>query len=159
MAHMHYKGTGKAHSFKGKLLIATKRRIRIQGAIGAIAWRITKFQIIQENPGASSALAEAVVKLYRNAPSSIDAVIDFDDDELLAAAYWEDNDSVTYNHSTTVIFTNELFNRDIFVTAAHASGHTEPMNYYVELEEVKIGSAGLAQLAVAAARRTTEGGT
>ena len=93
-------------------------------------------------------------KLSRNPQTTIDAIISFNDDQLLAAAYWEDNDSVTYNHSTTVIFTNEIFNRNIYVTAAHASGHTEPMNYYVELEEIAVSTSIRAQLAVAAARRT-----
>jgi len=152
MAHQHYKGTGEVHGFKGLLANGEQRKIRIQGPVGDIAWRITKFQIIQKEPGEN--LAEAVVKIYREEQSSVDAVIDFGDNELLASAYWEDNDSVTYNHSTTVIFTNELFSRDVHVTAFHASGHTEPMNYYIELEKVKISKAGMAQLAVAAARRT-----
>jgi len=154
MAHMHYTGTGKMHSFKGLLANGEQRKIRIQGPVGAIAWRITKFQIIQKEPGEN--LAEAVVKIYREEQSSIDAVIDFGDAELLASAYWEDNDSVTYNHSTTVIFSNELFSRNVHVTAFHASSHTEPMNYYIELEEVKVSKAGMAQLAVAAARRTID---
>jgi len=154
--HKHYKGTGMVHSFKGKLPIEglpeSQDKIEIQGSVGATAWRITKFQIIQENPGAQH--SEAVIKIYRNPQTTIDAIISFNDDQLLAAAYWEDNDSVTYNHSTTVIFTNEIFNRNIYVTAAHASGHTEPMNYYVELEEIAVSTSIRAQLAVAAARRT-----
>jgi hypothetical protein len=152
MAHMHYAGTGKMHSFKGLIPNGEQRKISIQGSVGSIAWKINKFQIIQKEPGTNH--AEAIVKIFREEQSTIDAVINFDNSELLAAGYYEDNESVTYNHSTTVIFSNELFSRNIHITSFHATSHTDPMNYYIELEEVKIGATGMAQLAVAAARRT-----
>jgi len=150
MAHMHYKGTGKVHSFRGQVANDDQRKIRIQGSVGAIAWRITKFEIINGAPGATS--AEGIVKIYRESQSSIDALVNFEDDELLAVAYWEDNDSVTYNHGVQIIFDNALFVRNIYVTNRELTGNTT-MNYYIELEEVKVSKAGMAQLAVAAARR------
>ena len=50
---MHYKGTGKIHSFRGLLANGEQDKIGIQGSVGAVAWRITKFEIIPELPGAS----------------------------------------------------------------------------------------------------------
>jgi len=153
MTHMHYTGTGIMHSFRGQVPNEAERKIRIQGSVGAIAWRITKFEIINGAPGASA--AEGIVKIYRESQSSIDALVNFEDDELLAVAYWEDNDSVTYNHGVQIIFDNALFVRNIYVTNRELTGATA-MNYYIELEEVKVSKAGMAQLAVAAARRREE---
>ena len=51
MAHMHYTGTGKMHSFRGLLADGAQERIRIQGATGEIAWRVTKFQIMNPQAG------------------------------------------------------------------------------------------------------------
>ena len=154
MAHMHYKGTGNVHSFRGLLSDGKQEKIRIQGPTGDRAWRITKFQGLPEKPFTQD--LEAVVKIYREEQSSIDGEIDFRDDELLAALTQKwlsgvDNGGV----SATTIFDNALFSRNIFVTHSDvASDRT--YNYYIELEEVKLSKAGMAQLAVAAARRTID---
>ena len=44
---------------------------------------------------------------------------------------------------------------DLFITHTANSG-AAAINYYIELEEVKVSAAGMAQLAVAAARRTID---
>jgi len=148
---MVHKPKHKVHSFKGLLSNGGEAEINLERQNVTLAFRIIKFQIIQTTPGATH--AEAVVKVFREQQTSIDAVIDFSNTDLLAAAFYEDNDSVTYNHSTTVIFSNELFSRNVYVTSFHASGHTEPMNYYIELEEVPVGAATLMQLKLAVARK------
>jgi len=155
MAHQHYKGTGKMHSFRGLLANETQERIRIQGATGEIAWRITKFQVIGNDPGLT--YRESIAKIYRNSPSTVTSDIDFTDEDLLAAAYYTSRSDV-YAASTTVIFDNTLFNRNIYITYKDVSDATA-INYYIELEEVKISQAGMAQLAVATARRDYVPGT
>lgn len=148
MAHMHYKGTGKVHSFRGLLVDGEEREISIQGPIGDRAWRITKFELFPNNPGAT---IDANVKVWRESPGSAGSTIDFDNAELLAAAMYYNG---TYEIDHTVVFDNALFSRDIYVQHHEQLG-SDPINYYIELEEVKVGAAGMAQLAVAAARRTT----
>jgi len=150
MAHQHYKGTSKMHSFRGLLADGGQDRIRIQGATGEIAWRITKFQIIGSTPGADT--QESIVKIYRESQDSATGTIDFTEDELLAAAIWQLREAPGYPLSTTVVFDNALFVRNIYVTHNDV-GASENCNYYIELEEVKVSAAGMAQLAVAAARR------
>jgi len=155
MAHMHYKGTGRVHSFKGILTNGAQRKIRIQGPVGAIAWRITKFQLMGKTPGAVA--REHVAKVTREELSSIDGVVNFDDDELLAVGIWLASDNILYGTvSHDVIFDNALFSRNIFVSQSDVSGGANSCNYYIELEEVKVSKAGMAQLAVAAARRTID---
>ena len=37
-----------------------------------------------------------------------------------------------------VIFDNEKFNQDIFVTNVDVVGNSAPINYYIELEQIKL---------------------
>jgi len=149
--HTHYKGTGKVHSFRGLLGDGKQREINVQGSVGAIAWRITKFELMGEKPTSDD--IEAVVKIYRERQSSIDGVINFTDDELLAAGYWKEAQNSQYPISQQIIFDNALFVRNIFVTHTDISVG-EDCNYYIELEEVTVSASGKAQLALAATRRT-----
>ena len=149
MTQMDYKRTGKMHSFRGLLADGGQDRIRIQGPTGNRAWRITKFQIMTEAPLTAS--GEAMVKIYREHQSSIANTVSFNDDELLAVAIFIHNDNYQ-NTQTNIIFDNALFVRNLFVSYASDAG-SNACNYYIELEEVKVGKASMAQLAVAAARR------
>jgi hypothetical protein len=151
---MHYKGTGQMHSFRGLLADGAQDKIRIEGATGEIAWRITKFNIFPNGPGLST--QESLVKIYREEQTAIDqnAYVDFTEDELLAAAYFVQYGLVAQGQSSLIVtFDNALFVRNIWVT--HTDNDSAvACNYYIELEEVKVSAAGMAQLAVAAARRT-----
>jgi len=152
MAHQHYKGTGQMHSFRGLLADGKQEKIRIEGATGGIAWRITKFQVMTKEPGDTA--QDLVVKIYREEQSSVPssgATIDFEDNELLAAAHYSQS-TTNFSSYLSVVFDNALFSRNIWVTATDNDG-SDSANYYIELEEVKLSQAGMAQLAVAAARR------
>ena len=153
MVHTHYTGTGKVHSFRGLLDSDGQDKIRIQGPVGAIAWRITKFEILPKNFGTAD--YEAVVQVWREEQTTPTNVIDFRIDELLAAACWSGPTNVTGEVSGThVIFDNALFLRNIWVTLKDTQ--SGKINYYIELEEVKVSAAGMAQLSLAAARRLEE---
>ena len=160
MAHMHYSGTGKMHSFRGLLANGGQDRIRIQGSVGAIAWRINKLELIPRDPGFAS--QEAIVQIWREKQTTVpttagSATVDFSNDELLAAGWLpQGNISPTGTAGRggiDVIFDNTLFVRNIYVTQTDNEGNANPCNYYIELEEVKVSAAGMAQLSVAAARR------
>jgi hypothetical protein len=153
VAHQHYKGTGQMHSFRGLLADGGQDKIRIEGATGEIAWRITKFQILTSAPGNAS--QETVVKIYREKQTTVptsSATVDFVDNELLAAGIFIASGSIAA-YSMITIFDNALFSRNIYVTNTD-NNDSNSCNYYIELEEVKVSAAGMAQLAVAAARRT-----
>ena len=154
MAHMHYKGTGKVHSFRGVLGDGDQRKIRIEGPVGAIAWRITKFEVMGNKPGISSPV-ESIVSIWREEQASVAVSafeVNFDQDELLGTAIWTMGET-TYSNDAAVIFDNSLFSRNIWVTHTDNAA-SESCNYYIELEEVKVSKTGMAQLAIAAARRT-----
>jgi len=153
--HTHYKGTGRVHSFKGQVEnggTATNEwqsKIRIQGPTGSIAYRITKFQIMDAAPGAAG--TDLVVKIYREQQSAATGTVDFNDNEILAAAWISASSAVGTVGPQVVIFDNALFVRDIFVTGYDVTT-AGTANYYIELEEVKVSAAGMAQLAVSTAR-------
>jgi hypothetical protein len=151
--HTHYKGTGKVHSFRGMLPTGEQNEISIEGSVGAIAWRITKFQTMGTTPGANS--PEHVSKIYREQQTSIDGTVDFRQDELLAVSLWHKSSNLQYPTTDDIIFDNALFVRNIYVSQIDiASGVLGDCSYYIELEEVTVSAAGKAQLALAAARRT-----
>jgi hypothetical protein len=56
---------------------------------------------------------------------------------LLAVAYYEDNATAGQTGKDTIIFDNEVFNQDIYVTYKDNSNETEA-NYYIELEQMKL---------------------
>jgi len=149
MAHMHYKGTGKVHSFRGLLAHGDQDEISIQGSVGTIAWRITKLSLIAGAPGAGAQLS--TVQVWREEQSSVVGTVNFSDNELLAVGLYHQQTGVYGIHT---IFDNQIFARNIYVTH-NESSTGQSINYYFELEEVKVSAAGKAQLAVAAARRTT----
>jgi len=151
VAHQHYKGTGQMHSFRGLLASGEQDKIRIEGATGEIAWRITKFQTVNSAPGAED--VENTTQIFREEQSAVVSTIDFTDDELLAISVYRAGAGLAEPNTSNIIFDNALFSRNIYVTSGNAGGSAS-MNYYVELEEVKLSAAGMAQLAVAAARRT-----
>ena len=154
MAQMDYKGTGKIHSFRGLLADGGQDKIRIQGPVGAIAWRIIKFQIMGETPY-EVANAEHIMKIYKEEQSSVTNTINFTDNALLGVSILNSASAGYTNPSTPVIiFDIEIFNQDIYITHIETTSSVS-CNYYIELEEVKVSKASMAQLAVAAARRDT----
>ena len=151
MAHMHYKGTGKIHSFRGLLVDGEQDKIGIQGSVGAVAWRIVKFQTIESAPGTSD--VEIITKIYRESQDNIVGTIDFRDSELLGVAFYMSGNVTSETTSRTIIFDNALFSRNIYVSTLDVGAGTASINYYIELEEVKVSQAGMAQLSLAASRR------
>ena len=122
-------------SFRGKLADGSKETIRLSTKQGLIGYKINKFQIIQLTPGA--ALVEGIMKIYSVPQSSVDGTIDFTDPTLLAAAYQADYNTTASTINDVVIFENKIINQDIFITFSDASTG-ETMNYYLELEQVKL---------------------
>ena len=150
MAHTHYKGTGKIHSFRGLLEDGGQDKIGIQGSVGAVAWRIAKFNIISNNPNSN---IEHLMQIWREEQDSISTTIDISKDDWLASA-WESGGGYSRPENSNVVIADMLFVRNIWVTHTEIVGSTAG-NYYIELEEVKVSKASMAQLAVAAARHDT----
>jgi hypothetical protein len=126
-------------SFRGMLFnnaanTGDQNRIRLSTQDGMRGFRVVKFQAmgITENE-----VYEATIKLYKVKQDTIDANVDFSDPHLLAAILYGDSTSSTVFSQQTVIFDNEIFNQDIYVTFRSIAASSN-MNWYLELEEVEL---------------------
>jgi hypothetical protein len=122
-------------SYKGKLADGAQETIPLETINGMKGYRIVKFQIMGNVPGTVN--YEHIVKIYKTQQAAVDGVIDFSDNRLLAAAFLEGSTSVTSTDGVIVIFDNEIFNQDIYITHTDIEA-TSDCNYYIELEQMKL---------------------
>ena len=101
---------------------------------GSVGYRIVKFSTIDETPGTAN--VELLTKIYKISQSTIDGNVDFSDNRLLGMAYYGFESSGAT--AQTIIFDSEIFNQDIYITHKDNASGNEPVNYYMELEQVKL---------------------
>ena len=127
-------------SFRGKLADDAIEAIFLHTNTGSTGYRIKKFQIMPGNPTNDN--MEATVKIYKIPQTAASNTIDFEDQTMLAAAYIENHDGTSAgfsNFTNAVIFDNEVFNQNIYITLkAGAGAGTDGVNYYFELEQIKL---------------------
>jgi len=126
-------------TFRGLLTDGGQDRLRLSTIKGKVGYRIVKFQIIQQEPGQQS--VESTVKIYKQKQSTINNNIDFTDTNLLAVAIWHKQDNSAYALIMDVIFDNQVFNQDIFLTHQETD-NAYASNYYLELEVVPLDEKG-----------------
>jgi len=150
---MVHKPKHKVHSFRGLLADGGQDEINLERQNVNVAYRIIKLQLFPYNPGTEQ--SESTVSVYREEQTSIPtgtATIDFDNQDLLAAAFYSKSASVSEAISLVTVFDNVLFSRNIYVSHTEV-GSVHPVNYYLEIEEVPVGSATLMQLKLQVARK------
>jgi len=124
-------------SFRGLIVDAGQDTIPLTSKDGSTGYRIVKFDILPATPG--DANAEHCVKIYKIAQTTIDDNIDFSDPLLLGAGIYAASSSTSYQFTPmSVIFDNEVFNQDIFIT--HKDTQAGSINYYIELEQIKLSA-------------------
>ena len=122
-------------TFRGKLADEEVQRIRLSTNDGLTGYKINKFEIMADRPGQDS--YELVCRLTTQEQTAT-GTVNFDDPLLLGVAYLAGAaNSVNYPTSGAVIFDHVKFNQDIWVGAIDVNG-TEPTNFYLELEQVKL---------------------
>ena len=126
-------------SFKGMLANGAQDKIYLAGGESDIGFKLVKLSLIAKTPG-TVAETEGVVKIYKEKQTSIDAIIDFTDDLLLAAAAYQDHDGSNYPSSIDIVLDDEIVNQDIYITWS-CTDNDIPMNYLLHLEEVKMTSS------------------
>jgi len=123
-------------SYKGLMADGAQETILLSTQKGEVGYRITKLQLMPANPGSTD--YEHILKIYKDEQSTVVEEIDFSDNRLLGAAYTEGNNSANYiGNPVTVIFDQEIFNQDIYITHFDAKGALA-CNYYLELEVMKL---------------------
>jgi len=127
----------KIKSFRGKIGDSAIQTIVLHTNNGSTGYRIVKFQIMTDEPYGGGN-GEHLVKIYKIPQTSVTATVDFADNTLIAAGIINNSTSgYQYASVPTVIFDNEIFNQDIYVTHNDNQG-SQACNYYIELEQVKL---------------------
>jgi len=123
-------------SYRGILADESIQTIPLHTNNGKTGYKVVKFQLMPNQPGAVD--GEHVVKIFTIPQTGTpDALIDFTDNTLLGAAFFKTDISEANADSLTVIFDQETFNQDIFVTHQNINGSSK-VNYYIELEQVSL---------------------
>ena len=107
--------------------------IRLSTNDGLTGYKMIKFQVIGPD---SNENIESTLKVYKEYPT-VDDKINFNDPLLLAAATMSGTTSSANTAAQVIVFDSEIFNQDIYVTLKGES-YTADMNYYIELEQVKL---------------------
>jgi hypothetical protein len=126
-------------SFRGLLVDGGQDQIRLQTNNGKTGYQIVKFELMGNEPGAKS--LEGSCKIYKDQQTSVDNVVDFSETTLLAAGEYHKEQNTAYPLSNSVIFDNQVFNQDIFVTWKDNTAD-EKINYYIELEVIPLTDQG-----------------
>ena len=126
-------------SFRGLIVDGGQDTIVLHTNDGSTGYKIVKLQIISNTPVTAGA-SEHVVQIWKvkqATPSTLTVDIDFSNQVLLAAATWSGSDNPIYQSTEQVVFDNEIFNQDIYITHTNTDGSAS-VNYYLELEQIKL---------------------
>ena len=127
-------------TFRGQLADGGQDRIRLQTNNGKMGYRIVKLELCLATPNLTNICQ--VFKIFKNSQSSFTATINLTDSDLLAIGYIED-DTARLNYPAVIIFDNEIFNQDIFISKKEVGAGTGELgNYYLELEVIPLDDAG-----------------
>jgi hypothetical protein len=121
-------------TFRGLIADGGSDTISLHTNNGSMGYRIVKFQVIPNNAAGQD--PEASVQIWK-VPTTPTALIDFSDPTLLASIYYSGGATVSSPQSQIIIFDQEIFNQDIYVTLVDDTDN-ESMNYYIELEQIKL---------------------
>jgi len=102
-------------SYRGRLKDGGQDSILLSTKKGEVGYRIVKFQLMTQDPGTDT--MEGACKIYKIEQSTIDGTVDFNDNRLLGAGEYHSNENTAYPSAVTgIIFDNEIFNQDIYIT-------------------------------------------
>jgi len=132
-------------TFRGLIADKAQDTIVLHTNDGSTGYRIHKFILFPNIIGSSVAGSEyeSLVQIYKTEqPIPAGLTTDFADNTLLAAATYfsEVSGSPAYviGSNIDVIFDQETFNQDIYIVHENFHGDNAAINYYIELEQVKL---------------------
>tara|TARA_Y100000310_G_C20079213_1_gene533031 strand:- start:78 stop:527 length:450 start_codon:yes stop_codon:yes gene_type:complete len=126
-------------TFRGLIADGGQDIVSLHTNTGSTGYRITKFQIISNLTMSATATIDHVLKIFKIPQTTVPtagADIDLSDNTLVGVATLSQG-STPGVYSQVVIFDHEIFNQDIYITHTDNDG-TDPCNYYIELEQVKL---------------------
>jgi hypothetical protein len=126
-------------SYRGLLASNAQETILLSTKKGEKGYRITKFDVIPQEPsGVSGTNVFQIWKDEQTAGAVVDT-IDFSNNRLLGAAVSSHNASAfQYPPTQHIVFDQEIFNQDIYISQLDADGNNTACNYYLELEVIML---------------------
>ena len=133
-------------SFRGLIADEGIERIKLSTNDGLTGYKIKKFQLMPREFGGSTGELESTVKIFSNErldtagdPVTPDSIVNFDDPQLLAVSI-VNAEAVADSYPTimTTVFDHVTINQDIYVTHKNLHADAGAVNYYIELEQVKL---------------------
>ena len=122
-------------TFRGLLANGDQDTIRLSTNNGLTGYKIKSLRLFPEKFGEDA--YESVVLVFKYEQDAVTAVVNFDDPTLLAAGSYSSHPNAhLYADDEDVVFDNVTFNQDIFIT--HSDPQGSSMNYYLELEQVRL---------------------
>jgi len=132
-----HEGATMIKTFRGLVVDGGQDTIVLHTNDGSTGYRIVDFRVFPSQPGQQTAENIMVVWKVEQATVSTTAItIDFNENTMLAVGFYVSAGSARPS-TDIVIFDNEIFNQDIYITNTDTSGAI-PCNYYLELEQVKL---------------------
>ena len=122
-------------TFRGLIADGDQDTIVLHTNDGSMGYRIVKFQAMGINEDQAYESTLQIFKVDQTGSITTDG--DFSKNTLLGAILYNDTTSAGTALTRTVIFDNEIFNQDIYITFKSISS-SSAMNYYIELEQVKL---------------------
>ena len=127
-------------TFRGQLADGGQDRIRLRTNDGKTGYKIVKFKGFTGADTFSTSV-ESVMAIWKTEQTTVTGTLSFSDSSLLAMFSYNDGSAAGGGEAPSkVIFDNEIFNQDIFITNKCDGSNTQPMNYYIELEVIPLAS-------------------
>ena len=143
----------KTLSYRGIVGSGLQEKINLSTKNGKTGYKITKFAVFPENPG-DSGDKELIMQIFaKDQTGKMTKVVDFSRSSLLAVGYYTEGVSISNQSQMDIIFDNEVFNQDIYITSVDGTGGTESANYYLELETMTLSEIQTTQLTLKSLRQ------
>jgi len=127
-------------TFRGLLADGGQDRIRLSTIKGKVGYKIVKLNLMPNLPGDGT--QESLVKIYTDEQATVPltgGTVDFTDSSLLAAGFvGQTSTGSQYPPVQIILFDQEIFNQDIYITHTEQTDNTNKCNYYIELEVIPL---------------------
>jgi hypothetical protein len=123
-------------TFRGELETGTLNTIRITHRDGKTGYKIRTFEVMPTT--GENALVEGIIQIFTIKQPASPTTINFGNPTLIAAATYGDDSNNSYRFAKSIIFDQVTFNQDIYIYYYNSAGGSIVMNYFVELEQIRL---------------------
>ena len=123
-------------TFRGLMQDDTQDTIVLHTNNGSTGYRIAKFEVIGLD---GNTAYENTIQIWSVSQATNPSSIDLSNQEVIAAGILQQTTASQSSAWDRIVIDNMVFNQDIFITHKGISaGIGNPVNYYLELEQVKL---------------------